>query len=35
LPQESNFKELPRIVFQHTRKDFVLLRALIDQINEF
>ena len=35
LPQESNFKELPRIVFQHTRKDFGLLRALIDQINEF
>lgn len=34
LPEESNFRELPRVVFQHTRRDFGLVRALIDQINE-
>ena len=33
LPQESNYLELPRLVFQHTQKDFGLLRALIDRIN--
>ena len=35
FPEESNFKDLPRIIFKHTRRDFGLVRALIDQINEF
>jgi hypothetical protein len=34
LPQESNYQELPRLVFKHTQKDFGLLRALIDRINQ-
>lgn len=35
LPEETDFRELPRLIFHHTRKDFGLLRALIDQINLF
>lgn len=35
LPEEDDHLELPRLVFQHTHKDFGLLRALIDQINAF
>jgi len=34
LPEETDFLELPRLVFHHTRKDYGLLRALIDQINK-
>jgi uncharacterized protein (TIGR00730 family) len=33
LPEESDFLDLPRLVFHHTRTDFSLLRLLIDQIN--
>lgn len=33
LPEEDQYLELPRLVFHHTRKDFGLVRALIDQIN--
>lgn len=35
LPGENDFLELPRIVFRHTRRDFALLRQLIDEINNF
>lgn len=35
LPEETDYLELPRLVFRHTRKDFGLLRALIDHINNF
>lgn len=35
LPEEDSYKDLPRLVFHHVRKDFGKLRALIDQINEF
>jgi len=35
LPEENEFHELPRLVFHHTRMDFGLLRAMIDQINSF
>lgn len=35
LPEEDDFHELPRLVFHHTRMDFGLLRAMIDQINSF
>jgi uncharacterized protein (TIGR00730 family) len=35
LPGEIDFLELPRLVFHHTRRDFGLLRLLIDQMNEF
>lgn len=35
LPEESDFPELPRLVFKHTRKNYGLLRALIDQVNAF
>lgn len=35
FPQEDDFKELPRLAFVHTRKDFGLLRKMIDQINQF
>lgn len=33
LPEEDDHLELPRLAFHHTRKDFGLLRMLIDQIN--
>lgn len=35
LQGETDFLELPRLVFKHTRKDFALLRLLIDDINRF
>jgi len=35
FPEEEEFLELPRIVFEHTRRDMGLVRALIDKINEF
>ena len=35
LPDEDDHLELPRICFQHNRKHFGLLRALIDRINAF
>jgi uncharacterized protein (TIGR00730 family) len=35
LPEETDHLELPRLAFVHTRKDFALLRRMIDQINEF
>lgn len=34
LPEETDHLELPRIVFHHTRKNYGLLRMLIDDINE-
>jgi hypothetical protein len=33
LPEESDHLDLPRIVFEHTRRRFGLVRHLIDQIN--
>lgn len=33
LPEETDFLELPRLVFHHTRKSHGLVRALIDEIN--
>lgn len=35
LPEESDHLHLPRLIFHHTRKDFGLLRQLIDEINGF
>lgn len=35
LPEESDHQELSRVVFHHTRKDFGLLRMMIDEINDF
>lgn len=35
LPEETDFLELPRLVFHHTRKKYGLVRALIDEINQF
>jgi uncharacterized protein (TIGR00730 family) len=35
LPEENDHLELPRIAFEHNRKHFGLLRALIDRINAF
>lgn len=35
LPEEDDHLELPRLVFHHTHKNFGLLRALIDDINDF
>ncbi|MBA3816154.1 MAG: LOG family protein [Parachlamydiaceae bacterium] len=35
LPEETEHQELSRIVFHHTRKDFGLLRIMIDEINDF
>lgn len=35
LPEEEEFAELPRLILQHTRRDFSLLRLLIDDINDF
>lgn len=34
LAEEAEYLELPRIIFQHTRKHFGLLRQLIDEINK-
>lgn len=34
LPEENDNLELPRLVFQHTRRNYGVLRALIDRINE-
>lgn len=33
--EESDFLELPRLSFHHTRRQFGILRQLIDQINAF
>jgi len=35
FPEEVDYLELPRLAFHHTHRDFGLLRALIDDINEF
>lgn len=35
LSEEDDHLELPRIAFQHTHKNFGLLRAMIDRINSF
>jgi uncharacterized protein (TIGR00730 family) len=35
LPEEDDHLELPRLVFEHTRRDFGIVRRLIDQINRF
>lgn len=35
LPEETEYLELPRLIFKHTRKRYGLLRVLIDQINQF
>jgi len=34
LPEETDHLDLPRVVFEHTRRDFGKLRMLIDAINE-
>ncbi len=34
LPQEEDHLELPRLVFHHTRRNFGLVRLLIDRIND-
>lgn len=33
LPEESDHLELPRLRFEHTRRDFGVIRALVDRIN--
>jgi len=35
MTEEDNHLLLPRIAFEHTRKDFGILRRLINQINDF
>ncbi len=35
LPEENELMELPRLVFEYTRRDFGVLRQLIDAINAF
>lgn len=35
FPEETDHLELPRIAFQHNRKNMGLLRMLIDEINDF
>jgi uncharacterized protein (TIGR00730 family) len=35
LEEENDHLDLPRLVFQHNHQHFGLLRALIDQINDF
>ncbi|BBI16433.1 hypothetical protein DB42_AQ00430 [Neochlamydia sp. EPS4] len=35
LPQEIDHLNLPRLVFQHTHRDFGILRAMIDTLNLF
>jgi hypothetical protein len=34
LDGETDFPELPRLVFHHTRHKYGLIRGLIDRINE-
>jgi hypothetical protein len=34
LPEEDDHLHLPRLVFTHTRRDFGLVRRLLDRINE-
>lgn len=34
FPEETDLLELPRLAFHHTRRDYGLIRALIDDINE-
>ena len=34
LPEETDHLDLPRIIFEHTRRDFGKLRLLIDAIND-
>lgn len=35
FPEENDHLDLPRLAFHHTRRQFGLVRALIDQINDF
>lgn len=35
FPEEKDHLSLPRIAFHHTHRDFGLIRALIDDINDF
>jgi len=35
LEGETDHLELPRLAFEHTRRDFALLRQMIDRINDF
>lgn len=35
LPEEKDNLDLPRLAFVHTRKEFGLIRALIDRINSY
>lgn len=35
LAQETDHLELPRLIFKHTNRDFGILRALIERINDF
>lgn len=35
FPEETDFLDLPRLIFHHTRKNFGLLRAMIDAINDY
>ena len=35
FPEETEHLGCPRIIFEHTRKDFGLVRLMIDQINKF
>jgi len=35
LPEEDDHLDLPRIVFTHTRRQYGLVRKMIDRINEF
>lgn len=35
LDEEQDFRDLPRLVFMHTRREFSVLRQMIDVINSF
>lgn len=35
LPEEDEFLDLPRLVFTHTKRDWGLVKRLIDQINSY
>lgn len=35
LPEETDHLELPRLAFHHTHRDFGLIRALINDLNDF
>jgi uncharacterized protein (TIGR00730 family) len=35
LPEETDFLDLPRLVFCHTRQNYSLLRKLINEVNQF